>query len=315
MTSATIDLAKPVTEALIKLMGLPGLADYLHFVKSRVVGGDAISVQTTADEWRRANDHYHTLETSEAGLADQIESLPLPKSLDSRRRALRAHPWFKESYDELPTTLRMVELRHLMVSQHSVGTDFSHQNGTGLGPSPTAEALFDFCFPIHRAHAPVSVKRIDSDHFVFTSASTDFRFHNTVLARPDQLLRLKSFGPITGALVLPVGYGANLLSAVQSEKRIVLQNGYHRAFALMSLGITHAPMIVQNVTRTDELHLVASEEVIESAAFYFRAKRPPLLKDFLDPAVAKLFQIHRLETQVEIEVKVRTATGTIPRNI
>ena len=301
------------SEALVKLIGLPGLSDYLHFVKTRVVNGAALETGALVDEWRRANDHLHALEQAETGLADTITAHALPASLRKKRRTLRANPYFRESFDDLPTTIEMVELRHLVVSQESVGTEFSESIAKRLGKAPTPEALFDFCLPLDRPLPPMKVQRLGDERYLFVSNSTDFRAHNLTLVTGAAVPKLKTFGPAGAALILPIGFGSNFLSAVKSEKRIVLQNGYHRAFALMSLGITHAPMVIQHVTRTDELRLAASSDVYDNPAFYFRSARPPMLKDFLDPALAKPFRIWPLETRVEVEIKIINATSTAGR--
>jgi hypothetical protein len=301
------------TEALVKLIGLPGLSDYLHFVKTRVVDGATLATGALVDEWRCANDHFHELEKVEAGLADTITTHALPPALQQKRRTLRANAYFRESFDDLPTTIEMVELRHLVVSQESVGTEFSDSIAKRLGPAPSPEALFDFCLPLDHPFPPMQVQRLGDDRYLFVSNSTDFRAHNISLVTGAAVPKLKTFGPAAAALILPIGFGSNFLSAVKSEKRIVLQNGYHRAFALMSLGITHAPMVIQHVSRTDELRLAASSDVYDNPAFYFRAARPPMLKDFLDPAHAKPFRIWPLETRVEVEIKIVNATSPAGR--
>ena len=301
------------SEELIKLIGLPGLSDYLHFVRTRVIEGETLEPSALVDEWRRANDHFHHLEQVEAGLADKITTHAFPPALRQKRRALRANPYFRESFSELPTTVEMVELRHLVVSQESVGTEFSHANANRLGKLPTPETIFDFCFPLDRPLPEIRIQRLSDDRYIFVSDSTDFRAHNIALLSGAAMPKLKTFGPAPAALMLPIGFGSNFLSAVKSEKRIVLQNGYHRAFALMSRGVTHAPMVIQHVTRTDELRLAASSDVYDNATFYFRAARPPMLKDFLDPTLAKPFRIKPLETRVEVEIRIINATSPAGR--
>ncbi len=301
------------TETLLKLKGLPGLSDYLHFHKSRVVGGDKIARRLLVDEWRQANDCYHEMEMSEPGEAEKIESFPLPKDLQSYKRALMRNRYFKESFDELPYEIKMVELGKLMASQHSVGTGFAQAIAQRLGKKPSGAALFEFCLPLQRPMPPIKIQRLNDSRYVFTSRSTDFRDHDLAIGKASELGFVQSFGPVETGIVIPIGFGSNFLSAIESDNRIVLQNGYHRAFALLSLGITHAPMVVQKVTRTDELDLAASSEVAEHASFYFRSKRPPLLRDFLDAKLAKAVDIYVLETRVEVELKIRNTTGTIKR--
>ena len=110
------------------------------------------------------------------------------------------------------------------------------------------------------------------------------------------------------SLALVVGYGSNFLSVIRWEDRMVLHNGYHRAVALRAAGFTHAPCIVQDVTRRDELDLTAASTVAGDPAFYFRAPRPPLLKDFFDPRLRTVLHTRRAERFVEVSFEVKDYT-------
>jgi len=298
-------------EWLVWLLGQPHLGDYLSFVRDKVIGGDRISQRTLADEWRAANDLYYELEQSEAGAADGADCLTLPKALRGLERAVLSDRYFAESFDTLPVEIRIVELGRLVVSQSNIGCAFVDDLQRRL-PAPTdLEALFRFCLPLDRPQAPVTVRRNGKDRFVFTSPSTDFRLHPPAILEAAQVGGLKSFGPVASILALGVGFGSNFLSAVRSDERLLLQNGYHRAFALLSAGVTHAPAVVQTVTRKDELRLAACDDVCEDPAFYFRAPRPPLLRDFLDPRLGKRLRAKPMQTSIEIEFKVRTSSGTL----
>ena len=294
-------------EELVWLLGQPHLADYLDFVREKVIGGDAMDPRTLADEWRAANDYFHALEVAEAGIADAAECLPLPAEMSPLARALAKDRYFRDTYDTLPTEIRMVELSKLIASQSSVSPGFSGELRARLGPKPTPQALFHFCLPAERPLPAVKARKVASGRWLFTSESTDFRLHRALLLDPAKIAGLATFGPASHVLAFPVGFGSNFLSVVRSDKRLLLQNGYHRAYTLLAAGFTHAPAVVQTVTRKDELAIAANEEVVSNAAFYFLAARPPLLRDYLDPKTSKRLLAHRMQTSVEIEVKTRTA--------
>ncbi|HEX4738628.1 MAG TPA: hypothetical protein VH331_13810 [Allosphingosinicella sp.] len=306
-------VAAPIENAnveLLWLLGQPHLGDYLHFVKNKVVGGRAIDPITLTDEWRTANDVYHQLEQDEEGLADTAEALPLDPALAPKVEALRAHPWFRATFDRLPTTVEMVELDKLIVYQISVSNLFSGTRAQGLGASPAPADLFDFCLPVDRDNPPVKVERLSGDRWMFTSPSTDLRSHEARPLGAAQLAAFDSSGPVAGGIALLVGFGCNFMSVVRSDNRMVLHNGYHRACALRALGVTHAPAIIQDVTRKDELKIAASESVNEDPAFYFLAKRPPMLKDFFDPRIAKKLMVRPIQHSIEIEFKFKDYSRT-----
>jgi hypothetical protein len=295
---------------LLWLLGQPHLHDYLSFVKHKAVGGRAADPAALAAEWRAANDVYHALETEEAGIADSAEARPVDPRLAAKVDALRAHPWYRETFDTLPATVEMVELDKLIVYQISVSNLFSGAKAQALGPDPAPEDLFDFCLPLDRGNPPVRIERLSGDRWLFTSPSTDIRSHEARPLGAAQLAAFTSSGPVAGGLALLVGFGCNFMSVIRSDRRMVLHNGYHRACALRALGITHAPAIVQEVTRKDELRVAASESVTEDPAFYFLAARPPLLKDFFDPRIARKLAVRPMQHSVEIEFKFKDYTRT-----
>ncbi len=299
------------TEELVWLLGQPHLSDYLTFMRDKVAGGEAISPRALADEWRQANDLYYELEQGEAGLADGAGCLALDPALEGLADEVYADPYYRDTFDTLPSEIRMVELARLVVSQSNIGCGFACELAKELGARPAPETLFRFCLPLDRTLPPVRVRKSGKDSWVFSSPSTDFRLHPAKLLEPASIQGLGGFGPAAAVLALPVGFGSNFLSVVKSDERLLLQNGYHRAYALLDAGITHAPAIVQTVTRLDELRLAAGEDVCEDPAFYFRAARPPLLKDFLDPRLAKRLRAKKMETTVEIEIRTRSSTGTL----
>lgn len=310
MHLATITAAaeSPEAKELIWLMGQPTLTEYLDFVRKKVVGGGDVDPAALVNEWRAANDVYHELCTTEAGLAERVQCRALPASLRPLEREVRAHPWFRKSFCELPVQFAMVELDKLIVSQTYV--EPGHHDGIAASLGRDLTKLFHFCIPTDRALPSVRIQRLDDHRWLFSSSSSDFRERTPVLLHGEALGAVGAEGPLSAMLGLPVGFGSNFMSAVRSGRRVVLQNGYHRAYALRRTGITHAPCIIEEVTRKDELRVGGDDEVNEDPEFYFAAPRPPMLKDFFDPRFAKRLAVRRMDTIVEVEIKVRSGTAT-----
>lgn len=295
---------------VVWLRGQPHLEDYLNFIQNKVIGGDSADLRALAAKWREANDLYYELEQQEAGIADTIDCRPLDDSLLQHAARLEANHWFRCSFDNLPYTIELVELDKLVVSQIQVENGFSATIAERLGKDPTPAQLFEFCLPLERDLAPVEVRRIASNRYQFSSPSSDFRAHDPLLLRGMQLADLKSAGPAAAFFGVSVGFGSNFLSAIRSGERLLLQNGYHRAYALRSAGFTHAWCVVEHVTRKDDLRLTATAEVLDDPAFYFLAKRPPILRDFFDPRIAEELIAKRTDCFIEVEINVRSATIT-----
>jgi hypothetical protein len=302
--------AKEITECdaveeELWLLGQPPLHHYLNYVESTVIGGSSIPRSELVDEWRNANDHYYDLEISEADAADQIEVLDLPPAMAPMAAAVTKDPCYRRAFDTLPTRFAMVDLERLIVAQSHVNLTHAKRLRAGLSAKPTPEEVFRFCQPLDRKVPPVNVRRVGETRYSFTSESSDFRFREAVLLQPKQIQSGERFGSVAAIVGLVVGFSSNFLTAVQSDNRLLLHNGHHRAFALLDHGITHAPCIIQTVTRLDELNLVAGRTVQKAPTFYFKAARPPLLKDFLDPKIRKVLRIPRLLQMIEVNFDVQ----------
>ncbi|HYD24561.1 MAG TPA: hypothetical protein VEB68_07170 [Croceibacterium sp.] len=300
--------AEPVP--MVWLLGQPSLRDYLAFHRSKVIGGEAADARQLTAEWREANDYYYELEQAEAGIADTIDCRPLDRRLARLAGELERNPWFRATFDDLPYTIELVELDKLVVSQLHVENGFSGAIAARLGPAPPPSALFRFCLPAERELPPVSIRRLASNRYQFTSPSSDFREHSPRLLRPHEIGHLELPGPAAAFFGVSVGFGSNFVSGVRSGKRVLLQNGYHRCYALRSAGITHAWCVVEHVTRKDELRLTANETVAEDPEFYFAAWRPPILRDFFDPRIARPLLTRPMECAIEVEIKVRSSSST-----
>ncbi|MBX9796963.1 hypothetical protein [Sphingomonas sp.] len=297
--------------SLLWLLGQPQLEDYLSFVATKVVGGDAIDCFALAEEWRAANDHYHALEQAEENDADRIRTRPLPAALARRAQALRDDHQFRATYDVVHTDIEMVELDRLIVWQLQIDDRYALSRAAHLGRTPGPAALFDFCLQPRDAGPPFTVRRLAADHYQFVSDATDFDARDPRLLPPDMLATLAGHAPLSAALAVPIGAGANFLSAIRSDNRLLLHNGYHRAYALRALGIKYAPCIVQTVTRRDELRYLADPRVAEDPGFYYRAGRPPMLRDYFDPRFAKRLCVYPIQAVVDVRVTVSTTLSTL----
>jgi hypothetical protein len=286
------------------LLGQPPLADFIDQACGDAEGGDEISRAVTIDTWRTANDHLAGLEKTEAGAADRIRCRKLPAPMAGAAEILRGQDLYRNTFDKVPTTIEMVELDRIVASQRHVTLPFVQSLARQLDPSLRGADLFRFCQPLERRDAGVTIRRLGRDRYAFLSESTDLRYHQTHMLRPDQVSGLCPIGPIAGIVGVAVGHGSNFLSGIRWGKRIVLHNGYHRACALRMAGVRYAPLIIQNVTRRDELEAIAASAVVDDPAFYFRANRPPMLKDFFDPRTSMVLPVRRKRKMIEVSISV-----------
>jgi hypothetical protein len=142
------------------------------------------------------------------------------------------------------------------------------------------------------------------DSFVFMSPSNDLRFLGTMPLKPGHIQDYPPPGDLVGVLGLAVGFGSNFMNAIYSQKRLILNNGSHRAYTLRKMGITHAPCIIQHVSSSAQLDVVACSEVTDKPDFFLKKRRPSMLRDYFNPRLHKVMTVHRRLRQVTVKFEV-----------
>ncbi|MDM5176969.1 hypothetical protein PO883_07125 [Massilia sp. DJPM01] len=306
-TSTAIAAPERATHEELWLLGQAPLQKYLDFADDLCAESPEAIRPALIREWGAAKLYYEQLAITEAGVADHLDCAALPAAMLPLAAQVCASPQYTRTFNSLPTRIAMVDLGRMVVCQNHVTRSFVDQLKAQLGPHPDPQALFRFCFPPDEVRAPVQIREAGSKRYVFRSESTDFRFHEPVLLRPDQLNDYRACGTVAGVVGLVVGYSANILNAVCDDDsgRLVLNNGYHRTCALLELGISHAPCVIQTVSSRDELDLVAKSVVATDPGYFFNAPRPPLMRDFANPRIRKVLRIKKIARMIEVTYDVR----------
>jgi hypothetical protein len=300
-------LPEAATDDLVYLIGRPPITEFMGFVQAQTVGGSKADLGALAEEWRRANDHIRELERTEAGWADNPAVGAIQSDLQPLWQRILGTPLFRKAYAVLPTGVGLVELDRLVVYQKHINLQFVRRVQDLLGPHPSIEAVFNACFPFGEPNPPFQTRRVaPGNAFVFVSPSNDLRFLDCTLLESAQIDGYEAMGPVAGVIGLVVGFSPNCFSALRAEGRLILQNGSHRAFALRERGIAHAPCLIQQVSRRDELLAVAHAEVSTNPDLFLRAPRPPVLKDYFDPKLRKVVAVPKRNRQVKISFAVET---------
>lgn len=289
-------------EEAVFLKGRPPMGEFLGFVRHQSLGGSAVDLTALSDEWRAANDHVQQLELSEAGLADDPSIEDLPDTLDSKRAEFVSNPVVKQSFAVVPFDVRLVEIDRLVVFQKVINLDHVRRIKTRLGPSPSQAELFDACLPLGNDGTSVVGHQIANNAWVFVSPSNDLRVLDTTVLHPDQVLEHTWSGFPASIVGFAIGFGVNALSAIQVGRRLVLNNGSHRAYALREMGISKVPCLIQRVSRRDELEVVANEQLVKNADYFLTAPRPPLLKDYFDNDLRTIVRVPKRARQLKLVV-------------
>jgi len=286
------------------LLARASLEDYLSFVSDYATDGAGDDRRRLMREWKAAATQMESLREEEAERADHNSPEPLPPKMRAWASRVESDPIFHRAFSDSEYTFGMVDLDGVVVSQKLVCLDHLKRLQSKLGPQPDAEELFRFCLPWDRTVPEVRASRIGDDEFAFVSASSDLRFQEAILLRPDQIKDYKPVGPVAGIVALVVGFGSNCLHVLQVDGRLILNNGHHRACALWQMGIRNVPCVIQPITHPDEIGLHAPRAVRRNPAFYLTDPRPPLLGDYFDTTLSRRLHVGLTSKQVRVSYSV-----------
>jgi hypothetical protein len=299
-------MAENLFDQHVLLIGRPPLSEYLGFVTSQTREAEAPDYGSLAREWRLANDRVRDLEKLEPEIADDATVQPVADALAAMAERLLADPAYQRSFTLVPARIGVVELDKLVVFQKHVNLQYVDHLCALLGEHPSEEAIFRFCLGGNHAMPPTVQSRVSQNSFIFVSPSTDFRMLDVKVFAPSELPKYSAAGPVTGLVGLVVGYGSNYFNVLRCEGRLVLNNGSHRAHTLRKLGITHVPCVIQEISRREELEVIAGGDVSEHPDLYFSVPRPPMFRDFFDPRLCKMVDVRRQVRQMKITIGVET---------
>jgi hypothetical protein len=291
--------AVPPGDDHVFLIGRPPIGEFLGFIRTMSVDGQNVDQGKLADEWRQANDHVNALEKAEAGIADDVAVSPLPEALQLLTEQVRNEPSFQTNFRMIPTEFGIIELDRLVVYQKFINLGFVGIIKSTFPEKPTEVDVARLAFGIDRPNAEIKQMQLGNT-FGFLSTSNDFRVLDTAILQPQQVLMSPNGRPVAYVTVA-IGFSSNLLNVASIEGRLVLHNGSHRAYFLREMGVTHAPCVVQRVTRRDELEFLGGE-VQQNPDRYLKAVRPPLLKDYFDPKLRKVVTVAKKNRSVRVQL-------------
>jgi hypothetical protein len=298
--SAPTDPTTPLQT--VYLTGRPTIRDYLKYVRGHATRPPSEGVLT--DQWQEAAERIRRLSKEEAGAADAPPINRLGPEHEPLLTRLLQSPLIRDGFNTVPTEIALVELDRLVVYQKHIHFTHATKLASTLPANPSAAELFAICLPSDLGKPPVTWSRVHKDKFVFVSPSNDLRFLGMLELDPEHIRNYALPGNVVGIVGIAVGFGSNFLNAVYSERRLILRNGSHRAYALRSIGVTHVPCIIQHPRSREEFDLVASTEMRRDPDLYLKHHRPPMLRDYFTPGLHTTIAVNRRNHVVTVAFDV-----------
>ncbi len=237
------------------------------------------------DLWRTCRDGVKRLE----GNYEEPRLVDLPDKATPHLDTVQKAPMFQQAFAGRDIEFKGVELRSLVAFQKFVDVDFCDQLGwasKGMESAATLKACIPERFPLETLlHVNPQERSI-----TFISRQLNPTIIGLAVAKGDDGNPVAQF---------TLGSNANYLQAVQYRGRVLLKNGYHRAYAMLAAGVTYAPCILMEGRGL--LDTGAAREGFFGEHLLYSG-RPPLVRDFLNDAVAQDIRLRGVKKVVRIRV-------------
>ncbi len=228
--------------------------------------------------WPAAASAFQQLVATEAGLPESIATQPLPPEINDYLQRITTDPAFAKTFANYPLSFGYVEIDKLIAGQRTVHLDWVQR----LIEKGKPENLVEFCLDPGRDSSPITIARSGNTAFTASSHNPQMRFLG-VFEKPyvaDGIQGHHPGGQPVHAIVLLLGYGISTINVYRVNQRMILGNGFHRLYALRALGLTHAPVVVQQITHPQlemppAIGELPREHLVDTT-------RPGLMKDFFD---------------------------------
>lgn len=231
-------------------------------------------------QWRDAASVFRNLVSAEAGEPDTIRTEPLSPEANQFVDELQEMAAFKQTLANYPISFEQIEIEKVVASQRTVHSEFVEAIRSRHGNSPSD--LLDFCLHPGRDETPLQVGRTAANAFTFSSINPSLRFLGSYEEpfKPTEVLAHHPGGQPIHTVTLLVGFGISTINVFKVGQRIILNNGFHRLYALRAMGFQFAPAVVQHVTHPD---LEMPPRIADLPREYLvQAPRPGLIRDFFD---------------------------------
>lgn len=277
-------------------------AEVLHHLRTQALEKEAERLPEIMREWERLQPRVAELAQAESGVAESVRLWDVPDEHRNRLKEFASDSLFQKTFSSLRTAFAMVEIDKLIAAQRTVNLDYVDRLIAGYPKSPNLKDLLNICVSPYRKMDPIQHLEVAPNTHVFSSPNSDIRFLGAFVKKltADDLQYAVGGGLPAAAMIAFVGYGGAPVNVLQAGQRVVLNNGFHRVYALRSLGVTEIPVVVQQA-RNVQLEFPPAVAGLPKE-YLLGAPRPVLIKDFFEPDFAITLEVRERVKMVTVGV-------------
>jgi len=258
-------------------------AEVLHHLRTQSLKADQELLPSIMSALAEVQPRVADILQNEVGLADTVQVTDLPSTYNEKLATIAADALFQKTFRMLPSSFALVEVDKLIAPQRTVNLNYVKRLTGKFPKTPTLDDLIDICLAPTRSMDPIQHLELGPNMHVFSSPNSDIRILGSFVKDlvPHDLQYAVSGGLPTNAIITFVGYGGSPVNVLRAGSRVVLNNGFHRVFALRSLGVRQIPVVLQEV-RDRQLEFPPTVVGLPRE-YLLDAPRPVMIKDFFEP--------------------------------
>ncbi len=283
------------------LYGASTQPEFLNFVRTQCVNISEDDLPELLEKWRIATKKFFENALKGDFLPEGVTVEDIPQEFKQKLEEIEKDSLFRKSFSNLPYSFQIVDIKRIVAAQRYVNTDYTDALVEELRKGKDMNSLLDFSLKSGSFNPIPSELQLSPNVYSYKSASTDFRFlggYPKKLTEDDYKYAINGGMPIS-AVILFVGYGSPAINVFQIGKRLILNNGFHRLYALLKAGIHKAPMVVQHITNWN---LELPPNLIGLPTQYLvTEKRPSMMEDFMDPELTTELMMKARDKSVQIQ--------------
>jgi hypothetical protein len=257
-------------------------AELSNYVRTQALMEEAQKLPQILKSWGALQLRIAALIRDEVGLPEAIRITEVPVEHGARIESIHNDPLFQRTFSALPVQFAVVEIDKMIAGQRGVNLDYVDRLKASYPVKPTFEDLLDICISPTRRMDPIQHLEVAQNVHVFSSPNSDIRFLGAFVKtlQPEDLDFAVLGGIPVAAVISFVGYGGAPVNVLQAGQRVILNNGFHRVYALRSMGITDIPVVVQAV-RNPQLEFPPGVAGLPRE-YLLGHPRPVVMKDFFE---------------------------------
>jgi hypothetical protein len=251
-----------------------------QYVRTQAVQEDVDRLPETLAGWEALQTRVQAIQEVEVTEADGVVIEGIPEGFDQQITAITADPLFQKTFATHAHGVAIVDIDRLIAAQRTVNMTYVAKLAEQLDGDTSIGKLIEFCLSPRQTSEPIQHLELAPNVHAFTSPNTDLRFLGGYrkAVTGDDLDYAAGGGLPAAAVIAFVGYGASSVNGFLFNRRIYLNNGFHRLYTLRSLGATRAPIVLQQV---NNIQLEFPPQIAGLPREYLlAAPRPALMKDF-----------------------------------